>query len=297
MYPVPASRSSNHVPGKQSVDVPESLHDGASVHSQVALHAPTMQQEGNGSLNSSIGHRARFNSASLPHIVSQKHSKNSNESATAASAAQLHPVDFSEKAGYAKETRNLPDGYQTPPAFSRASSGWNTPKNGPTGGNSPYGSLGAAGARSDASLQFAEGDVGNSRFGRFWLMLMSKNLIVRWLVFICPILLLLWIPGICGVTIHPTPRVWGVPLLNWSIWLTIVWLGWWAGMIVSRFAPHFLQHTLGVVAPEARHYIEYLSCKAYNGICRALRRANPIDHFPRMETEISLYADIPSCGT
>lgn len=64
--------------------------------------------------------------------------------------------------------------------------------------------------------------------------------------------------GICGFTINPTPTVWQVNLINWSIWLTIAWVGWWAAMLVAMAAPHVLKHTIGQIAPEARHYIDYL---------------------------------------
>jgi len=74
-----------------------------------------------------------------------------------------------------------------------------------------------------------------------------------------PILLLLWIPGIVGVTSAPDARVWGCPLLWWSIYLTVLWCGWWGALAAAMLAPHVLYHTLGVVAPELKHYIAYLS--------------------------------------
>ena len=52
--------------------------------------------------------------------------------------------------------------------------------------------------------------------------------------------------------------MWQVSLINWSIWLTIAWVGWWAAMLVAMAAPHVLKHTIGQIAPEARHYIDYL---------------------------------------
>jgi hypothetical protein len=105
-----------------------------------------------------------------------------------------------------KEGRSLPAGYHTPPAFSRASSGWSARLGGngkaeggsgspATGKTHPYGQLGGAASVSDPALQFAKGDYANSAFARFWLMIVSKNIVVRWLCFIVPVLALLWIPG------------------------------------------------------------------------------------------------------
>ena len=105
-----------------------------------------------------------------------------------------------------KEGRSLPAGYHTPPAFSRTSSGWSARVGGngkaekgdgspAMGKNHPYGQLGGAASVSDPALQFAKGDYANSAFARFWLMIVSKNIVVRWLCFIVPVLALLWIPG------------------------------------------------------------------------------------------------------
>jgi hypothetical protein len=253
MYPIPTSRSMHHIP-QQSVDMPDSEQDhgdALSTHSRSALHTPQLGQHAPSADDHSggpqhISRKARFNSSQLPHVAGRD-----------MHGAEIRPVDFAEK-GPANQ-RSVPPGYKTPPTFSRQSSGWQTPLN---ERNNPYSQLGGgAASESKASLQFADGDAGKSKFARFWLMILSTNIVVRWLVFILPVLALLWIPGICGVTINPTPRVWRVSLLNWSIWLTIAWLGWWAGMIVAMLAPHFFRHTVGVIAPEARHYIDYLACK------------------------------------
>ena len=219
MYPVnPSDRFNQHHAIKPSIDadVSEALQreavatDGASIHSRARLHSGNAQH-------------ARFDSVNgLP---SGKQHQN---------GSPIQGMDFAEKSGAGKENRNLPAGYNTPPAFSRASSGWSnfgmSAKKGGQQGKHPYGNLGASASASDPALQFAQGDYANSKFARAWLMLLSKNIVIRWLVYIIPITALLWIPGICGFTIDPTPHVWEVSLVNWSIWLTIVW--------VRRALPH-----------------------------------------------------------
>ncbi|KAF9452408.1 hypothetical protein P691DRAFT_772397 [Macrolepiota fuliginosa MF-IS2] len=42
-----------------------------------------------------------------------------------------------------------------------------------------------------------------------------------------------WIPAILGWTKFRGARVWGVKLLFWSIWLSILWAGWWFALVFS----------------------------------------------------------------
>ncbi|KAJ9125076.1 hypothetical protein QFC22_000029 [Naganishia vaughanmartiniae] len=79
-------------------------------------------------------------------------------------------------------------------------------------------------------LRFAEGDVGKGK--------------------------LLWIPGIVWLAGVRDARVWGVNLLYWSIWLTLVWGGWWAALAVAMLLPHFIRVTLGTIVPGARAYVD-----------------------------------------
>ncbi|KAJ9104747.1 hypothetical protein QFC19_003888 [Naganishia cerealis] len=79
-------------------------------------------------------------------------------------------------------------------------------------------------------LRFAEGDVGKGK--------------------------LLWIPGIIWLAGVRHARVWGVDLLYWSIWLTIVWAGWWAALAAAMMLPHFIRVTLGTIVPGARAYVD-----------------------------------------
>ena len=183
MYPVDMSgRSNQHQAMKPSIDadLSEALQreaaatDNASTHSRARLQSNNTQ-------------RARFDS--INGLPAGKH----------AHSSPVQQTDFAEKSGAGKENRHLPAGYSTPPAFSRASSGWSnfgmSAKKGQPQGKHPYGNLGAQASVSDPALQFAQGDYANSKFARAWLMLLSKNIVIRWLVYIIPITALLWIPG------------------------------------------------------------------------------------------------------
>ena len=183
MYPVDMSgRSNQHQAMKPSIDadLSEALQreaaatDNASTHSRARLQSNNTQ-------------RARFDS--INGLPAGKH----------AHGSPVQQTDFAEKSGAGKENRHLPAGYSTPPAFSRASSGWSnfgmSAKKDQPQGKHPYGNLGAQASVSDPALQFAQGDYANSKFARAWLMLLSKNIVIRWLVYIIPITALLWIPG------------------------------------------------------------------------------------------------------
>jgi len=82
-------------------------------------------------------------------------------------------------------------------------------------------------------------------------------------IYIVPILAIIWIPGIIGFTAAPNGAIWSVPLLWWSIWLTVVWCGWWGAALVAKLGPKVLHNTLGVVAPELRHYITYIKATQF----------------------------------
>ncbi|GAA5928375.1 hypothetical protein JCM3775_000591 [Rhodotorula graminis] len=163
-------------------------------------------------------------------------------------------------------------------------SGYNTPRSrsqersrggglgnwaGPGQNNSPYGRLGdsnqasgyTSAASSNPNLQFADGDfipTNGNWFSRAFFAVLNSHYIVRWIIYIVPVLALLWIPGIVQFTAKPDAKVWSVPLKWWSCWLTVVWVGWWAAALSARMAPAVLTRTLGIVAPELRHYIAYL---------------------------------------
>ncbi|PFH51489.1 hypothetical protein AMATHDRAFT_142246 [Amanita thiersii Skay4041] len=112
-------------------------------------------------------------------------------------------------------------------------------------------------ARED-HLVFADGDMPKNRFTKFYNYLLNVSIVTRWAIFIIPVLGVIWIPGILGITTFPNANVWGVKLLWWSIWLTIVWAGWWAALAASRVFPRIVKSTIGVVAVGTRRYIDWM---------------------------------------
>ncbi|KAH9040170.1 hypothetical protein EDB85DRAFT_2072323 [Lactarius pseudohatsudake] len=101
---------------------------------------------------------------------------------------------------------------------------------------------------SEQYLAFADGDLPKSKFVRFYQYLINASIVTRWTLFILPILIIIWIPGIIALTASPTGEIWGVRLIWWSIWLSVFW------MILPRLA----KHTVGVVAVGSRRYIDWL---------------------------------------
>ncbi|KAH9058802.1 Mechanosensitive ion channel-domain-containing protein, partial [Lactarius vividus] len=114
---------------------------------------------------------------------------------------------------------------------------------------------------SEQYLAFADGDLPKSKasFVRFYQYLINASIVTRWTLFIVPILIIIWIPGILALTASPTGEViWGVRLIWWSIWLSIFWCGWWASLAGSMILPRLAKHTVGVVAVGSRRYIDWL---------------------------------------
>jgi hypothetical protein len=110
---------------------------------------------------------------------------------------------------------------------------------------------------SQAYLQFADGDIPKNRAARFYNYLLNMSIVTRWFLFIVPVLGLLWIPGILGLTAYPDKHIWHVRLLWWSIWFSVVWGGWWAALAFSMWIPSVLRYTIGVVVVSLRKYIDW----------------------------------------
>ncbi|TFY54037.1 hypothetical protein EVG20_g9871 [Dentipellis fragilis] len=90
---------------------------------------------------------------------------------------------------------------------------------------------------SEQHLVFAEGDLPKSRVVRFYNYLLNVSIVTRWTLFIVPVLVLLWIPGILGFTVYPKAAIWGTRLTFWSIWFSVVWVGWWAALASAMVLP------------------------------------------------------------
>lgn len=112
---------------------------------------------------------------------------------------------------------------------------------------------------SQSHLVYAEGDMPNNKLSKLYNYLLNVSIVSRWILFILPIMTILWIPGILQLTTFPNAAVWGVKLLWWSIWLSVVWGGWWVALAGSRLLPPIIRATVGAVAVGARRYIDWAS--------------------------------------
>ncbi|KAL7424777.1 hypothetical protein Q5752_000461 [Cryptotrichosporon argae] len=143
------------------------------------------------------------------------------------------------------------------------------PKSSRTASWDMLGGLGLAGEReweeynpahaSVENLRFAEGDVGTTRLSRLYYWALNSSIVVRWALYIIPITALLWIPGIIGVTCAPNASVWTVHLLWWSIWLTVLWCGFWASTAVFMVVPRVWRNTVGSIIPSAKQYTDVIA--------------------------------------
>ncbi|KAG6874479.1 hypothetical protein C0995_010389 [Termitomyces sp. Mi166 len=112
---------------------------------------------------------------------------------------------------------------------------------------------------SQAHLVYADGDMPKSKFLKFYNYLLNVSIVTRWFLLIVPVLALLWIPGILSLTVFPKTTIWDVRLLWWSVWLTVVWGGWWAALALSLIIPSILRFTIGTVAVGTRRYIDWVA--------------------------------------
>ncbi|KAJ6593918.1 Mechanosensitive ion channel-domain-containing protein [Mycena capillaripes] len=120
---------------------------------------------------------------------------------------------------------------------------------------------------SEAHLAFAEGDLPNNKASKLYNYLLNVSIVSRWILFIVPVMGIIWIPGIIVLTstgkLHQAQAsllatVWGVGLLWWSIWLSVCWGGWWAALAASMILPRIIRRTVGVIAVGTRRYMDWL---------------------------------------
>ncbi|MBW0490521.1 hypothetical protein O181_030236 [Austropuccinia psidii MF-1] len=78
----------------------------------------------------------------------------------------------------------------------------------------------------------------------------NSHIMVRWFFFITPPLIIVWIPGAIGLSMEQKHfKIAGAPLIWWSSWLSVAWLGWWVGLIIGMLLPHLFKYTLGMFLP------------------------------------------------
>lgn len=56
--------------------------------------------------------------------------------------------------------------------------------------------------------------VDHAQLSRFYYWALNSSIVIRWAMYILPILAILWIPGIVGLTAVKTATVWGVKLVS-----------------------------------------------------------------------------------
>ncbi|KAJ7218050.1 Mechanosensitive ion channel-domain-containing protein [Mycena pura] len=140
-----------------------------------------------------------------------------------------------------------------------------------------YQEFDAARDASEPHLAFAEGDIPDNHASKLYNYLLNVSIVSRWILFIVPLLAVIWIPGVLVLTgTTPHAQVWGVGLLWWSIFLSVLWggtqvrfdfmhitdqmvlLGWWAAAAISMILPRIIRRTLGVIAVGTRRYLDWL---------------------------------------
>ncbi|WAR52044.1 hypothetical protein PtB15_1B483 [Puccinia triticina] len=76
---------------------------------------------------------------------------------------------------------------------------------------------------------------------------LQENIVIRWVFFITPILMLVWIPGFIAFSLPEKHlQIADVGLIWWSAWLSVAWLGWWIGLMVGALTPLFFKHVIGI---------------------------------------------------
>ncbi|KAG8953472.1 hypothetical protein FRC04_002314 [Tulasnella sp. 424] len=97
----------------------------------------------------------------------------------------------------------------------------------------------------------------------------------------------IWIPGIVGLTAAPNANVWHVKLVWWSIWLTVLWGGWWGALAFSMILPKILRWTIGIAAVSSRHYIGWFEALNRYIALYAWALASWISYQPLIRTKIT----------
>ncbi|KAF7315647.1 Mechanosensitive ion channel protein [Mycena indigotica] len=93
---------------------------------------------------------------------------------------------------------------------------------------------------------------------RLYHYLLNASIVTRWILFIFPLLGIIWIPGILDYTGTTNKTVWGVRFRWWSIFLTVLWGGWWGCLAIAMIFPRIIRRTLGVIAVGTRRYLDWL---------------------------------------
>ncbi|KAF1996723.1 hypothetical protein P154DRAFT_442834 [Amniculicola lignicola CBS 123094] len=76
-----------------------------------------------------------------------------------------------------------------------------------------------------------------TKLARFFKKVHQSSWLVRYFVYITPLVLIILIPLLLGALVFKNASVGGVKLIWFSIWLEIVWLTLWAGRLIAKCLP------------------------------------------------------------
>jgi small-conductance mechanosensitive channel len=78
----------------------------------------------------------------------------------------------------------------------------------------------------------------NTNIGKVFKRIHESSVIIRWIIYITPVVVILLVPLLLGALKFKNASVGGVKLIWFSIWLEIVWLTLWAGRLLSKCLPY-----------------------------------------------------------
>jgi hypothetical protein len=88
-----------------------------------------------------------------------------------------------------------------------------------------------------------------AQLSRFYYWALNRGIVVRWALYIIPVV---------GLTAAKDATIWGTHLLWWSVWLSVVWGGFWGSTAVFLIVPSFWRNTVGTIIPGAKKYTDII---------------------------------------
>lgn len=92
--------------------------------------------------------------------------------------------------------------------------------------------------------------------GKVYYKILNFSIITRYLLYVIPLGVLLAVPIIVGsfYSDRDTPKIAGVPILWFFVWIEIVWFSLWISKLIAHFLPFLFQTLVGVVSSGVRKY-------------------------------------------
>jgi hypothetical protein len=108
-------------------------------------------------------------------------------------------------------------------------------------------------------------EVSTTGMGKIYQKIVNFSIITRYLVFVLPVAALIAVPLALGATVYKDTRIGrpidvsgerveGMSLLNFSIWLEVIWLSIWVSKLVVKTLPYIFMFLCGVVSSGTRKY-------------------------------------------